>query len=145
MFFGKFSLPLRNKNELTLPSGFRPEMRRIAYLTRGFDRNLLLLSQEIFNAFSSHLRSISISDPLSRLLRRLFLGGAVEVIVADDGRIVLPSDLCDYAGLDGEIILVGQGDYLEIWSPPNWQEQMENLADPEANMDRFTKFNLAII
>ena len=145
MFFGKFSLPLKDKSELTLPTGFRQAMSRTAYLTRGFDRNLFLLSPESFNIFSSHLQSTSISDPLSRLLRRLFLGGAVEVIIADDGQFVLPADLCAYASLDGEIILVGQGDYLEIWSPPNWQKQMESLDDPEANMNRFEKFDLAII
>lgn len=145
MLFGKCTLPLSEKSELILPAAYRETMSKTAYLTPGFDRNLYLLSQEAFITLSSHVRSTSISDPLSRLLRRLFLGGAVEVAVGDGGQIELPYDLCQYAGLEREIILVGQGDYLEVWSTSLWQEQEESLNDPDANIHRFEKFDLSLV
>lgn len=145
MFFGKWSLQLSETHELTLPADYKRAMSKIAYLTQGFDCNLYLLSQEAFSTLSSHVRSTSISDPLSRLLRRLFLGGAVEIAVDEQGRIQLPPELCEYAGLAKEIILVGQGDYLEIWSPSLWQEQEESLNDPDANIHRFEKFDLSLV
>ena len=144
MFFGKCTLQLSEKSELKLPIGYRETMSKTAYLTQGFDRNLFLLSQEAFNTISSHVRSTSISDPLSRLLRRLFLGGAAEIAVDDQGQIELPPELCKYAELGKEIIIVGQGEYLEIWSPSLWQKQIESMNDPDADIHRFEKFNLPL-
>lgn len=144
MFFGKSTLQLSEKSELTLPSGYREAMGKTAYLTQGFDRNLFLLSQEAFNTISSHVRSTSISDPLSRLLRRLFLGGAAEIAVDPLGQIEVPTDLCEYAGLGKEIIIVGQGEYLEIWSPSLWKKQIESMNDANANIHRFEKFNIPL-
>jgi MraZ protein len=90
------------------------------------------------------VRSTSISDPLSRLLRRLFLGGAAEIAVDPLGQIEVPTDLCEYAGLGKEIIIVGQGEYLEIWSPSLWKKQIESMNDANANIHRFEKFNIPL-
>lgn len=144
MFFGKCPLALSKNSELTLPSNFREKLSKTAYLTQGFDRNLFLLSQEAFNTITAHVSSTSISDPLSRLLRRLLLGAATEIPVDDKGCIQLPADLCEYAGLGEEIVLVGQGEYLEIWSSPLWQEQLESMNNHDENNHRFEKFNLPL-
>lgn len=143
MFLGKYTLLLDDNHEITLPLSIHPAMSGSLYLTQGFERYLLLLPQEAFHNFLSYLRSISIADPLSRLLRRMFLGSVVEFSVGEEGKISLPANLCQYANLDREVILVGQGDYLEIWSAPQWQEQMETLLDPQVNSNRFEKFYLA--
>jgi MraZ protein len=144
MFFGKYTLQLSETNHLILPSGFREEMSSPAYITQGFDRNLLLLSRQAFNAFYSHLKETSISDPLARLMSRLFLGGAVEIVGDHSGKVELPVSLCDYAGLSREIILVGQGDYLELWSPALWQEQLNALNDYGENAHRFERFHISL-
>jgi MraZ protein len=144
MLFGKYVLPLSEKSELTLPAKFREPMSKTAYVTQGFDRNLFLLSTEAFNTISSHVNSTSISDPLSRLLRRLFLGGATEIAVDELGHIALPEELCEYAGLGKEIMVVGQGEYLEIWSSVLWQKQKESMNDHDANTNRFEKFDIPL-
>jgi len=144
MLFGNYTLRLSGKSQLTLPSNYREAIRNTAYITQGFDRNLFLLSQQAFNAIYSHVKATSISDPLARLLSRLFLGGAVEVAIEDSGQIELPSSLCEYAGLGEEIIIVGQGEYLEIWSPTLWQKQMDSLNDFETNTHRFEKFHVSL-
>jgi MraZ protein len=145
MFFGKCALPISETNQLTLPTEFREALSTPAYLTQGFDRNLLLLSGQAFNAVYSHVKETSISDPLARLMSRLFLGSAAEIRLDGSGMIELPSSLCDYAGLCKEIILVGQGDYSEIWSPALWQEQVDTLNDSQANAHRFEKFHVSLI
>jgi MraZ protein len=145
MFFGKHTLPLNEKSQLTLPSNYcDAAMSNTAFLTQGFDRNLFLLSQQAFNTIYSHVKATSISDPLARLLSRLFLGGAVEIAINGSGQIQLPSSLCEYAELDKEIIIVGQGEYSEIWSPALWQKQMESLNDFDANAHRFEKFHVSL-
>jgi DNA-binding transcriptional regulator/RsmH inhibitor MraZ len=45
--------------------------------------------------------------------------------------------------LEGEAIVVGQGEYFEIWLPAEWNQQVQNLQDTEANAHRFSAFNLA--
>ena len=144
MFFGKYTLQLSEKKELTLPPGYREAMSHIAYVTQGFDRNLFLLPQQAFNAIYLNFKAISISDPLARLLGRLFLGGAAEIAIDGSGRVELPLHLCEFAGLDREIIIVGQGEYSEIWSPVLWQKQMESLNDFDANPHRFEKFHVSL-
>jgi len=144
MFFGKYTLLLSEESQLILPSNYREAMGHVAYVTQGFDRNLFLLSEKAFTAIYSHVQATSISDPLARLLSRLFLGGAAEITVNGSGKIELPFRLCEYAGLNKEIILVGQGEYLELWSPALWHEQMDNLNDYDANAQRFEKFHVSI-
>ncbi len=144
MFFGKITLQLSEENRLILPAFYREAMKQPAYITQGFDRNLFLLSQPAFNAMSAHVMATSISDPLARLLSRLFLGSAAEIAMDGLGQILLPSDLCEYAGLGREIIIVGQGEYSEIWSPVEWQKQQESLNDHDANAHRFEKFHVAL-
>jgi MraZ protein len=145
MFFGKYTLLISDTNQLTLPTEFSEAMRPPSYLTRGFDRNLLLLSYQAFNTIYSHIKETSISDPLARLMNRLFLGSAAEIRLDGSGMIELPPSLCEYAELSKEIILVGQGDYSEIWSPMLWQEQANALNDSEANAHRFEKFHVSLI
>lgn len=144
MFFGKHILRLSETNQLILPSNYQLAMSNPIYLTQGFDRNLLLLSQQTFNAMYSHVTATSYSDPLARLMSRLFLAAAVEIAIDGSAQIELPPGLCEYAGLGKEIIMVGQGDYSEIWSSALWQNQMDNLNDYEANAHRFEKFHVSL-
>ncbi len=144
MFFGKSTLLLSDKSQLTLPSNYRDAMSNAVYITQGFDRNLFLLSQQAFNAIYSHLKATSLSDPLARLLNRLFLGSAAEIAIDGLGQIELPLNLCEYAELGKEITIVGQGEYSEIWSPALWQKQMDSLNDFDANTHRFEKFHVSL-
>ena len=144
MFFGNCNLSLGEKCQFSLPSSYRDADGDSVFVTQGFDRNLYILSPDAFSEIYSHVKSTSISDPLARLLNRLFLGSAIELPVDGSGQITLPVSLCEYAELEKEIIIVGQGEYSEIWSPALWQAQLENLKDFEANSHRFEKFNISL-
>jgi DNA-binding transcriptional regulator/RsmH inhibitor MraZ len=62
----------------------------------------------------------------------------------DSGQLNLPVNLCEYAELGNEIVIVGQGEYLEVWSPALWQKQMDSMKDFEANTHRFEKFQISL-
>ena len=144
MFFGQCTLPLNENNQLSLPSNYREAGNNAVYITQGFDRNLFVLSPQAFNALYLRMKDNSISDPLARLLNRLFLSSATLVIMDDSGQIEIPIALREYAELGAEIAVVGQGEYLEIWSSAQWQKQMDGLKDYEANSHRFEKFNVSL-
>jgi MraZ protein len=144
MFFGQCTLPLSENNQITLPSNYREAGNNAVYITQGFDRNLIVLSPQAFNALYIRMKDNSISDPLARLLNRLFLSSATLVMLDDSWKIEIPVALREYAEFGAEIVVVGQGEYLEIWSSAQWQTQMDGLKDYEANSHRFDKFNVSL-
>jgi MraZ protein len=143
ILLGQYRLSINGQGFLGLPSSIRAGLQDRAYLVQGFDRNLLIMTVESFDRYYSQIKSTSLSDPLARLLARLFLANAVEVDLADSAQIPIPTDLREFAGLDDQAVLVGQGDYYEIWAPSSWDEQTENIRNHQANADRFSKFDLS--
>jgi MraZ protein len=145
MFFGIHEIHLDDKNHLSLPANLARELGVPVYLAQGFDRNLLLLPGRTFEAIYAHLQENSLSDPAARLMNRLILGAAHLVELDEKAGFEIPASLGEASKLGGKIILVGQGEYLEIWSPELWQEQLDLLLDHEANACRFEKFNVSLV
>ena len=145
MFLGEYHHSLDNKDRLTVPARYRELLDDGAYILRGFDRNLMVLTTKAFEAISHRLDQLSMTDPLARALRRLIIGSATHLEVDKSGRILIPDFLCQKAGLssDQEAILVGQGSYFEIWSSDEWSLQQQALDQAEANAERFKVLDLS--
>lgn len=114
-------------------------------MIQGLDRNLWVLTPAAFEALSRRVNEKSITDPSVRLLRRLIYANGEQLEVDKAGRILIPQFLREAVGLDGEAILVGAGDYFEIWSPENWEQQEKQLQDSEANAGRFIDFDISSV
>jgi MraZ protein len=143
LFIGQYSCVLKKDNRLSLPIGFCEFLKDGAYLIQGFDRNLLILTTDAFNEVYRRVTSVSITDPLARLLLRLIIGTTSKLEVDNDRSIQLPHGLMHYANLDLDAVVVGQGDYFEIWSPELWAKQEFFLNDTEANAERFSTLTIA--
>ena len=70
------------------------------------------------------LEALSNINPQARLLQRLLIGHATDLELDSAGRLLLPAMLRDYAELDKKLVLVGQGNKVEIWSEKHWQDGM---------------------
>ncbi len=145
MFLGEYRHSIDNKDRLTVPARYRELLDDGAFILRGFDRNLMVLTTNAFEAISHRLNQMSMTDPLARALRRLIIGSATHLEVDKAGRILIPDFLCQKAGLssDQEAILVGQGNYFEIWSSEEWSLQQQALDQAEANTERFKVLDLS--
>lgn len=141
MFLGKDHHSLDSKDRLTVPSRFREGLSGKFYLTLGLDKNLLILTQDSFAAIYESLQGKSLTDVLARNLRRLLLSNACELELDGAGRIIIPKTLREMVNITNEAVLVGAGDYLEVWAPEEWQKQMQILQD-EANAERFATLEL---
>ena len=86
---------------------------------------------------------MNIADTNARLLRRMILSNAYQVELDKVGRILVPQNLRQFAGFDGEAIVAGQGEYFEVWTPTEWNKQMDDIQDTEANSQRFSTLNLS--
>ncbi|HEY5983902.1 MAG TPA: division/cell wall cluster transcriptional repressor MraZ [Anaerolineales bacterium] len=136
MFLGKYARTLDARNRISVPPSFKAELTGGAYMTQGFDRNVQVLTTKAFQEVYRQATSLNVADPVARLLLRLFLGNAIELPAAKMG-IVIPDNLKEYAGLRENVLLIGQGEYFEIWAPELWSQQETAMKDAEANADRF--------
>ena len=143
LFLGKFSTTLDLKDRFSVPTAFRAQLSGGAFLTQGFDRNLQVLTAKAFQEIYRRVTSLNIADPLARLLLRLILGTATELGVDKNNHLMIPANLKDFANLHEDILLIGQGDYFEIWSPDLWSRQEAQLRDAETNSARFSLLTVA--
>lgn len=143
MFLGTFQHNLDDKGRLMIPARFREQLDGGAYITQGFDRCLMVMTGEYFRQVYVEVNSTSLTDPNARLLRRMILANAFQVDIDKVGRVLVPQTLREFAALDGEAIVAGQGEYFEVWTPAAWGEQVKQMQDTETNNQRFAALNLA--
>jgi MraZ protein len=143
MFLGQFRHTIDDKGRLTVPARFRDLLVGGAYITQGFEQNLMVLTSPGFEAITHRVNLNSITDPTARDLRRLLFSTAAQVEPDSNGRILIPQFLRERNHLDGEAVLVGVGDYFEIWTPEHWDTRLDVLMDTEANAQRFIGLDLS--
>jgi transcriptional regulator MraZ len=143
MFLGHFQHSLDDKGRLTVPARFRELLQGGAYITQGLDRCLMVLTSSYFHQVYAHLSALNLADPTARMMRRMILANAYPLEVDKVGRVLVPQDLREFAGLDGEAVVAGQGDYFEVWTPAAWNDQAKQLQDTDANNQRFATLNLS--
>ncbi|NJN44108.1 MAG: division/cell wall cluster transcriptional repressor MraZ [Anaerolineae bacterium] len=143
MFLGQYSHSIDSKGRLTIPARFRELLEEGAYISQGFEHNLMVLTPPAFERISDSVNEMSLTDPTARQLKRLIFATADRVDVDGSGRIRIPQFLREITNLDGDAIIVGAGDYFEIWSPQAWQPKAAELQDTEANTQRFAALALS--
>ncbi len=144
MFLGQYQHNIDNKGRLTIPARFREQLASEgAFITQGFDQNLMLLTTQSFDEIYQRVNRLSMTSEVARKLKRLIFSNANQVDVDKAGRILIPQYLRSAAILDGEAMVVGVGDYVEIWSPILWEDQITQLQDAEANAHRFEALDLS--
>ena len=143
MFLGEFTHAIDDKGRLTIPAKFREELSNGAFMTRGFEKYLLIYTAEAFSRLTMRAKTLSPTDPENRALLRLAFSGASEAALDKQGRIHIPPFLRAYADLNGECVIVGVGDYIEVWSKSDWDEQLKIVNDPVINARRFAALDLS--
>jgi MraZ protein len=143
MFLGQFIHSVDAKGRITVPVRFRQALAEGAYVTQGFERNLIVYTTESFNTLARSARTLTTTNPEARAIRRVIFGGATDVEVDSQGRILIPAFLREYGQLEDEAAIVGAGEYFEIWNAEIWQKELEDVTDPEVNAQRFSAFDLS--
>ena len=143
MFLGQFTHHIDTKGRLTIPVRYRAALSSGAYITQGFDRNLIVYTTESYNVLAQRATKLSNTNPEARAMRRLIFGRATEVTLDGSGRILIPPYLREWAHLDGETAIIGAGEYFEIWSADAWDTELTSVADPDLNARRFSEFDLS--
>jgi len=141
LLLGLYTNILEPDNRLILPDDVRVAYKDGLYITQGFDRNIMVLTIQAFEAIYERVMTFNLADPLARLLLRMLLSSAHKMEVGKNGDIFIPAPLKEFGGIDQNVVIVGQGDFVELWSPETWKEQVQRLLTAEA--DRFSTLNLS--
>jgi MraZ protein len=128
MFLGQHKHSLDAKGRLSIPKKFLeplsdPGRARMFYGTRGLEGCLFLLLSDDWEDLVKQVRSSSLGDPKVRGFSRMFFSMARELPVDGTGRILLPQEYRELAGIDREVLLVGVDRRIELWSPERWSKQ----------------------
>ena len=127
MFSGEFEHSLDLKGRVIIPSKMREQLGDVFFMTRGIEHNLLIFSKSDWEEFYTKLNTLPVTNKNARGFKRHFLSGAVECEVSSQGRILSPATLREYAFIDKDVTIIGNGNNVEIWSTKVWKEYMSEL------------------
>ena len=124
MLLGTYSPRLDDKGRLVLPAKYREALADGIVLTKGQDRCLVLWPSAEFAGYAERLNEASRSNAAARAFLRVLFSSANDQAPDKQGRILLPAELRSYAGLEGEVVIAGNGSTCEIWQPDAWQRYL---------------------
>ena len=123
-FLGTHAPRLDDKGRLVLPAKFRDALAGGLVLTKGQDRSIVVWPADEFEQYSAKLNEASRSDARVRAYLRVLFSGASDETPDKQGRVSVPQILRDYAGLDRDVVVVGNGTTCEIWDAEAWQQYL---------------------
>ncbi len=133
-FFGSFDHAVDDRGRVAVPARYRHAFAGGGVLRASGDGCVELYTQE---GFEEEVRSrlgahVSTRDIGGRRVRRGFLPGAFTVELDGQGRVLLPAGMREAAAMESRAVVIGCGDYVELWSPERWEREQAAAALADA-------------
>jgi MraZ protein len=132
-FKGSYTYSVDDKGRVSLPAKLKkyvsPEANETFVITRGFEKCLFIYPQDEWNKIETNLRKLSSYDPEHRLFVRTFLEPAIECQLDVQSRLSIPQELREYAGIQGEVRILGALERIELWNPKVYDEYRSNQSE----------------
>jgi len=140
-FLGEFEATMDAKGRFLLPAGLKKQIPEedgdLFVINRGFEKCLALYPMKNWEPLFSDISKLNDFDPKVREFRRFFLNGATQVQPDSAGRILVPPNLRDHAGLLKDIVLVSAVNKVEIWDSSKYHQLFDSYsADDFSNLAR---------
>ena len=137
---GEYKHNLDTKGRIIVPSKFRELLDEQFVITRGLDRCLFAYTEDEWSRIEEKLKALPLTKKDARKFTRLFFSGATNVEIDKQGRINIPQNLREYAGLSKDCTVIGVSSRIEIWdsaaredfhteSEDNFEDIAEDLID----------------
>ncbi|MBU2062863.1 MAG: division/cell wall cluster transcriptional repressor MraZ, partial [Candidatus Omnitrophica bacterium] len=124
---------LDRKCRVVIPAKFRESFKdnyvEKFFVTRGLDGCLFLFTEDEWKKQEQKFKSLSFTKREARKFNRLFFSGASEILCDNQGRILIPQYLKDYAQIDKDVVIIGVSNRIEVWSKEKWKEFYETTRD----------------
>lgn len=143
MFMGEYQHSIDEKGRLIIPAKFRDALGPTFVVTRGLDNCLFVYPEKEWSAMEQKLKALPLMKSDARAFTRFFLAGATECELDKQGRVNIPANLREHAGLDKECVVIGVSSRVEIWSKENWDKYSE-ISEQSFNdiAEKLVDFNL---
>jgi transcriptional regulator MraZ len=132
VFTGEYRHTVDDKGRLAIPVRFRAELAQGAQVSNWMDGCVAVHPSAEWQTLAQRIDALPFTDQRSRTLRRMLYGSAYEIVLDRQGRFVLPPSLRQDARIETEVVLVGAGNRIELWSPERWSALSEQMSQPEA-------------
>lgn len=135
IFIGRYSTHVGAKGRIAIPVKLREGLGTTAIISQGYEKSLLMFPKDQWATLTSFLVDKPMTLVPVRDTERFLFGSAYEAEFDDQGRIVVPRELREFADLNGEAVFLGVGNRIEIWSREHWENyeasmvgNIENIA-----------------
>ncbi len=122
MFIGEYLHTIDKKGRINIPSKFRESLEERFFVTKGLDNCLFIFPENEWLIFEEKLKKLPLTNKNARAFVRLFFSGAMECIFDKQGRITIPHNLRDHGNFEKDVIIIGVGTRIEIWSKNYWDK-----------------------
>ena len=127
-FRGHFEYALDAKNRLNVPAKIRAAFSGGVVLAQGLEPCVTIWVPDEFERWTqSFLSDLNPLSPERRKLTRFFAGSSFDVDLDSAGRVTLNAPLLAHAGIEKEVVMVGNLDHLEVWDRGRWRTDQETL------------------
>jgi MraZ protein len=130
MFRGENKITLDPKGRLAVPTRYRESIKddaadQLVVTIDHRDRCLLIYMIQDWEDIQRKLTKLPALNPMARDLQRLMIGHATDIELDSHGRVLIPPNLREYAGLNRDVVLSGQGTRFELWDEVLWVAQRD--------------------
>jgi MraZ protein len=134
MFMGEYLHSIDNKGRLIFPARFRDGLGEKCIATKGLDNCLFVYTREEWAILENKLKQLPLAKPEARAFVRFFFAGAAELECDKQGRVLLPTNLREYARLDKDVVVIGVSNRIEIWGKEAWDEYNAQIGPEVTNI-----------
>jgi MraZ protein len=126
MFRGRYEYTIDSKGRISIPSKFREILNRQyddRLIITNYDHCLVAFPYQEWSLIEEKVKNLSMVGKDSRAFLRFFYSSGIDCTIDRQGRLLIPQSLRDYANLQKDVVLVGEGKKIEIWNKERWEEE----------------------
>lgn len=127
MLIGEYIHSVDEKNRISLPIKFRKEIGKSLVLAPGLDASIFMFTTKEWEKISSRLAEASMVQTDILRFNRFMFGGAVEVEVDSQGRVLIPDFLKERANIKVKAAIIGVQNRIELWNDSEWAKYKKGV------------------
>jgi MraZ protein len=124
MYFGEYEYRIDEKGRVLVPPKFRVDLHGDSImLAPGVEKCLNVYPYAEWKKLSASLTTGPFAQSKLRRLNRATFSTAFNIKLDNQGRIIVPAPLKEYAGIEDEVVIAGVNNYFEIWNKQQWESE----------------------
>ncbi|MDO8587978.1 MAG: cell division/cell wall cluster transcriptional repressor MraZ [Armatimonadota bacterium] len=130
MLYGFSENTLDPNGRVIIPRKMRMQLGEPFYMARGYEKCVRIFTEDTLHAIKAYADQLGtplsvLFDPDALRVYRQVFSHVDETKTDGQGRVLIPPRLREYAEIKDNVVLVGTGNWIEIWNPENWKEYEE--------------------